>query len=70
MVANKSTAKKTYRQLGDELNRIMEWFEAGDVDLDQALVKYEEAVQILGQMETYLKTAENKIKKITARLDI
>ncbi|MEX1995300.1 MAG: exodeoxyribonuclease VII small subunit [Candidatus Saccharimonadales bacterium] len=70
MAANKSSKNMSYRQMSHELARIMEWFEAGDVDLDQALVKYEEAIQILGQMEIYLKTAENKIKKITARLGV
>ena len=41
----------------------MEWFEGGEVDLDEALAKYQQASQLLEQMEKYLKTAANKIKK-------
>lgn len=64
MTTKKPTLKKNYRQLSDELTQIMAWFEGGDIDLDQALIKYEEAMSVLAQMESHLKSAENKVKKI------
>jgi len=60
---------KTYAQLSQELARIIEWFEGDQVDLDSAIDKYDEATKLIAQMEKYLKTAENKIKKITADLE-
>jgi exodeoxyribonuclease VII small subunit len=45
----------------------MMWFESGDTDIDEAVKKYEEATKLLDEMEKYLKTAENKIKKITTK---
>jgi len=43
----------------------MQWFESGDVDLDEALAKYQQAIKLIEQMETYLKNAKNKIKKVS-----
>lgn len=60
---------KTYRQMNEELAEIMAWFESEEVDLDQAVAKYEEAMKLLADMESYLKTAENKIKKIAAKFE-
>lgn len=57
---------KNYKQLSEQLSQILDWFEGDQVNLDQAIVKYEEATQIIVQMETYLKLAENKVRKITA----
>ena len=60
---------KTYRQLNDELAEIMAWFESEQVDLDVAVQKYEHAMKLLKQMQDYLQTAENKIKKISANFE-
>jgi len=56
---------KSYREMSQQLEEIMEWFESGDIDIDEAIKKYEEATKLLDEMEKYLKTAENKIKKIS-----
>jgi exodeoxyribonuclease VII small subunit len=61
--------EKTYQQLDDELNRLIEWFEGDSIKLDEAADKYQEAMQLIGQMEEHLKTAENKIKKISAKFE-
>ena len=59
-----ATKAKTYQQLAEELAEIIAWFEGGDVDLDQALAKYQKAVKLIAEMEDYLKTAQNQLKKI------
>jgi len=66
-VAKSST--RTYQQLSDELNRLIEWFESESVNLDEAIDKYEQAMGILKQMEDHLKNAENKVKKIAVKFD-
>jgi exodeoxyribonuclease VII small subunit len=62
-----SKESKNYREMATELEQIMMWFESGDIDIDEAVKKYEEATKLLDEMEKYLKTAENKIKKITTK---
>jgi exodeoxyribonuclease VII small subunit len=62
-----SKESKNYREMATELEQIMMWFESGDIDIDEAVKKYEEATKLLDEMEKYLKTAENKIKNITTK---
>jgi exodeoxyribonuclease VII small subunit len=57
-------SKKSYRQLSSELDEILDWFENADADVDEAVIKYDKAQKLIKQMEEYLKTAQNKIKKI------
>jgi exodeoxyribonuclease VII small subunit len=59
----------TYQQLSDELNRLIEWFESDQLNLDEAVDKYEQAMELLQKMENHLKTAENKVKKIAVKFD-
>jgi exodeoxyribonuclease VII small subunit len=55
--------KKSYRELKDELDSVMKWFESGDVDVDEALTKHDEARKLLEQLEAYLDTTEQKITR-------
>jgi len=65
----KAKSNKTYQQMADELNGLIEWFEGDSVNLDEAVGKYEQAMELLVQMEDFLKTAENKVKKIAVKFD-
>jgi exodeoxyribonuclease VII small subunit len=58
---------KDYKALSASLSEIIAWFESDEVDLDSAVKKYEQALAVMKQMQTYLDTAENKIKKISAK---
>ena len=55
---------KTYKELRTELDELMSWFDGEDIDVEQALAKYEQAEQIIKQLETYLKDTELKITKL------
>lgn len=55
--------------MNDELSELLAWFESEQVDLDKAVAKYEEAMELVKQMQQHLKTAENKIKKISAKFE-
>lgn len=59
-----ATRKNDYQTLTTELQAIIDWFESGQVDIDEAVVKYQKALELIKQIETYLKTTENKIQKI------
>lgn len=65
----KPSKNKTYQQMAEELSELVSWFEGEDIELDQAVAKYEQAMELLDQMEAYLTAAENKIKKINQRFD-
>ncbi len=60
--------KINYRQLNEELSEIILWFESGEADVDEALAKYEKAQQIISEIEDYLKSAENQLRKLNVKL--
>lgn len=66
MANAKPKPQKNYRQMSEQLDEILAWFESENVDLDEALGKYEQALQLIDEMQNYLETAENKVRKITA----
>lgn len=59
-------AKKTYKDLKQELDEVLSWFEGGEVDLDEAVAHYERGMRLVKELELYLKDAENKVTKIKA----
>lgn len=58
-----------YKQLNDELDNILAELQNGELDIDQAVKNYERGMEIVGQLQQYLKTAQNKIAKIQAKFD-
>lgn len=55
---------KNYEELTVELNEILAKLQSTDLAVDEAVKVYERGVAIAKELETYLKQAENKIKKI------
>lgn len=57
---------KTYQQLRDELDEVMDWFNnAGqELDVDAAIKHYQKGMELVKELEKQLKTAENKITKV------
>jgi len=49
-----------------ELQAIIDWFEGESVDLEEAVKKYELAGKLADELEKYLKTAQNKIRQVSA----
>jgi exodeoxyribonuclease VII small subunit len=63
-------AKKTevnYQQLQEKLDGLIEQLESGELGLDEAIHCYQEALDILKQLEAYLQTAENRVTQLTGR---
>lgn len=63
------TPKRDYQAISAELAKIIDWFESDRVNLDEAVAKYEKALKLITEIETYLKTAQNKVKKISAKFE-
>ena len=58
------TKSVNYQTLSAELDELLAKLQSNDVDVDQAVALYERGMIIVKELETYLKTAENKVTKI------
>jgi exodeoxyribonuclease VII small subunit len=56
-----------YQELKSELDEIMLSLQQEDLDVDKALEHYQRGLEIVQQLEAYLKDAENKIVEIKAK---
>ncbi|MEK7472140.1 MAG: exodeoxyribonuclease VII small subunit [Patescibacteria group bacterium] len=59
--------EKTYTELKDELDALLDWFESSDVDVDEALVKYDQAAKLITELEKKLADAELVVKKLSKK---
>ncbi len=57
-------AKADFEDQLRELEQIVEWFASEDVDIDQAVDKYEKGMKIVNNLQSRLKDAEIKINEI------
>ena len=62
--------ERTYQAMLDELDGLLTWFQSEDIDLTEAIVKYEHGMELISMLEKHLKTAENKVKVIKQRFDV
>ncbi len=63
-------AKKSepnYQQLSQRLDEIMTKIEDPNIDVDHAIELYQEGMELVEQIDQYLKKAETKIDKIKAK---
>ena len=68
MGAGNTALKKasSYKQLSEELSSVMAELEQGDLDIDQAVSRYERGLAIVQALELHLKEAENKVAVLKA----
>jgi exodeoxyribonuclease VII small subunit len=59
-----------YQILQAELERILEDMQRDDLDIDLALKHYERGLEIVQQLERYLKQAENRIVELKGNPEI
>ena len=55
---------KTYKQLQAELDEVMDKIQAEELDVEEAIKLFERGEKLIAELEQYLKTAENKIKRL------
>lgn len=56
-------------QLMARLDEIVAWFNAGDVDIEQAAKKFDEGVKLAEQIKQRLAETENKVNQIKLKLE-
>ena len=59
-----SKPKPTYRSLKGELDAILIELQQEDTDVDQTLAKYKRGLELIKQLETQLRDAENTITEL------
>jgi len=57
-----------YKTLQAELDGILERLQHGEPDIDEATEGYERGMQLITELEAYIKDAENKVTKLQAKL--
>jgi exonuclease VII small subunit len=50
-----------YQKTKAQLNDLLIWFESGDVSVDEAIIKYQQAQILLDQLESYLKDSRARL---------
>ena len=68
-MTSKKVVKNSLESSLKRLEEIVETLERGDASLDDAVILYEEGVQISKQCAEKLKAAELKIKKLSKEID-
>ena len=58
--------KKDYSDMQNELNEIVNDLQSGNIDVDDAMKKYDRGQELVKEISEYLKNAENKITKINS----
>ena len=56
--------KFNFREAFQELEKINEWFQSENIDLDEALAKYQKGMELIKRCKERLKGAENKFEEI------
>ena len=61
--------KPSYQKLNVELDTILNELQGGELDIDEAVKKYERGMIIVKELQDYLKSAENTVKKVRANFN-
>lgn len=65
----KSEKQPDYEELRSELESILADLQGGDLDIDQALVRYGRGLELVRQLEEYLANAENTVRELKAKFN-
>lgn len=67
---SKQSDTPTINQLLAQLDELVAWFNNDDVDIEEALGKYEAAVALADTIKTRLSEVDNKIIVLKKRFDL
>lgn len=65
-----SKDSKGLNQKLEELDKLLEWFDSSDIDLDEAIKKFDAGTKLTKDIRDHLKTIDNKITILKERFDI
>ena len=54
----------------EELEKLVAWFESDEIDIEQAIDKFEAGSKLADEIREQLATLENKITVLTERFDV
>ena len=57
-------ASLKFKTIFHELEKISEWFQREDIDLDEAFKKYNQGLALIKEAKAHLKKAENKFRVV------
>lgn len=55
-----------YQATHEELDALLAKLQSGELTIDDAVAAYERGMKLVTELETYLKTAENRISELQA----
>ncbi len=61
---------QNYKTLQTELDTVMIELQREDLDVDTALKHYQRGLELINQIEQYLKSAENKVVELKAKFNV
>ncbi len=61
--------EKTLKQKLADLEALVTWFDSEDVDVEEAITKFDEGSKLADEIRDDLKTLENKITILKKRFD-
>lgn len=61
---------KSIKQLTDEFEEILAWFDCDDIDIEQATQKFEQAVKLAETIKKHLNESKNKIEIVKQKFDL
>lgn len=62
-----SSKTTDFKQQLEELEQIVDWFESSEVDIDQAISKFERGMELAAALEKQLADTETKVEEITRK---
>ena len=57
----------TYQDLKNELDSVLADIQQDDINVDQALIKYKRGLELIDQLSSQIKDAENTITELQAK---
>ncbi len=66
---NKKNKNFDFNEAFKKIEKINQWFEKQDLDLEQALLKYETAMDLVKKCKQRLKKTENKFEEIKEKFE-
>jgi len=66
-MAMKTDKKLDFGEAFAELETITDWFDKGEIDLEEGLAKFERGLELAAKLKARLKTVENKVEEIKVK---
>lgn len=66
-MASKADKKMDFGEAFAELEKITDWFDKGEIDLEEGLAKFERGLELAAKLKERLKAVENRVEEIKVK---